>query len=84
MTKTFSEIRYRTSYIHVTKLPHAVQWLSDNTLAYIAHETRDFFRGVALGVCTTPFYSPESNGWPKLPSKRLKEIMSVCMNYPMQ
>jgi len=53
-------IEYRFGAI--TKLPHRVQWLSDNAPAYIAHETRDFARDVGLEVCTTPFYSPESNG----------------------
>jgi putative transposase len=43
-------------------LPRPIQWLSDNGPAYIAHETRDFAKSVGLEVCTTPFYSPESNG----------------------
>ena len=46
----------------VTTLPHTVQWLSDNAPAYIAHETRTFAEDVGLELCTTPFYSPESNG----------------------
>lgn len=46
----------------VDHLPHRVQWLSDNAPAYIARETRKFAQMMGLDVCTTPFYSPESNG----------------------
>jgi len=44
------------------RLPHRIQWLSDNGPAYIARETRTFAQMVGLEVCTTPFYSPQSNG----------------------
>jgi len=46
----------------VIKLPHPIQWLSDNGSAYIARATRDFALSVGIEVCTTPYYSPESNG----------------------
>lgn len=46
----------------VDQLPHRVQWLSDNAPAYIAMETRNFAQMVGMDVCTTPYYSPESNG----------------------
>jgi transposase InsO family protein len=39
-----------------------VQWLSDNAPCYTAHETRAFGEELGLVVCTTPAYSPESNG----------------------
>ena len=42
--------------------PHAVEWLSDNGPPYTAIETREFGRSLGLAVCTTPAYSPESNG----------------------
>jgi len=41
---------------------HAVQWLSDNGPPYTAHPTRELGRSLGLVVCTTPAYSPESNG----------------------
>ena len=41
---------------------HAVEWLSDNGPPYTATETRDFGEKLGLLVCTTPAYSPESNG----------------------
>lgn len=41
---------------------HPVEWLSDNGPPYTAHETREFGRSLGLVVCTTPAYSPESNG----------------------
>jgi transposase InsO family protein len=46
----------------VGRLPHSVQWLSDNGPPYTAHETRRFGEQIGLVVCTTPSYSPESNG----------------------
>jgi transposase InsO family protein len=45
-----------------TRVPHALEWLSDNGPPYTAHETRSFGREAGLSVCTTPAYSPESNG----------------------
>jgi putative transposase len=44
------------------KLPHRIEWLTDNGSAYTAHETVRFARMMGLEVCTTPYYSPESNG----------------------
>jgi len=52
--KRFGAQRYRT--------PHAVEWLSDNGPIYTAYETREFGRSLGLLVCTTPAYSPQSNG----------------------
>jgi putative transposase len=42
--------------------PHPVQWLSDNGPPYTANETREFGEAAGLVICTTPAYSPESNG----------------------
>ena len=44
------------------KLPHKVQWLSDNGPCYTAHETVRFGRSLGFEICTTPAYCPESNG----------------------
>jgi len=44
------------------RVPHPVEWLSDNGPIYTAYETREFGRSVGLLVCTTPAYSPQSNG----------------------
>jgi transposase InsO family protein len=46
----------------VDTVPHTIEWLSDNGSAYTAHETVRFARMMGLEVCTTPYYSPESNG----------------------
>ncbi|XSE93468.1 IS3 family transposase [Pseudomyxococcus flavus] len=45
-----------------SRAPHPVEWLSDNGPVYTAKDTRDFGRNLGLVVCTTPAYSPESNG----------------------
>lgn len=46
----------------IDRLPEPIEWLSDNGPAYIARETVAFAESVGFIVCTTPFYSPESNG----------------------
>ncbi len=46
----------------ITKLPQAIQWLTDNGPCYVSHKTVAFARGLGFDVCTTPSYSPESNG----------------------
>ena len=46
----------------VDRLPHRIEWLSDNGSAYTAHDTRNFAASMGLVVCTTPVQSPESNG----------------------
>ena len=49
----------------VVQLPARIQWLTDNGPAYVAHETQRFARMTGVEVCTTPYYSPESNGMAK-------------------
>lgn len=44
------------------QLPHPVEWLTDNGSCYTANETVAFGRSLGLLLCTTPAYSPESNG----------------------
>lgn len=46
----------------ITQLPKPIQWLSDNGPCYTAHETVRTGRSLGFEVCTTPSYSPESNG----------------------
>lgn len=44
------------------RLPHRIEWLSDNGGQYIANATRENGEMWGFEVCTTPSYSPESNG----------------------
>ena len=46
----------------VSKLPKAIEWLSDNGSPYTAGETRALARDIGLVPCTTPIQSPQSNG----------------------
>ena len=46
----------------IDKLPCQIQWLTDNGPCYVSHETVKFARALGFDVCTTPSYSPESNG----------------------
>ena len=52
-------IEYRFGIVY--EVPEPIQWLSDNAPGYIAYETRSFVHMMGLEVCTTPYYSPESN-----------------------
>lgn len=45
-----------------SRTANPVEWLSDNGPPYTAYETRAFGASLGLLVCTTPAYSPESNG----------------------
>jgi putative transposase len=55
-----------------TKVPHAVEWLSDNGSAYIAKDTADIARALGLTLLFTPVRSPESNGMSEAFVKTLK------------
>ena len=46
----------------VDKLPHKIQWLSDNGPCYTSRDTVNFGRELGFEICTTPAYSQESNG----------------------
>jgi transposase InsO family protein len=55
-----------------TRMPHPVEWLSDNGSAYIARETRDMATALGLRLAFTPVRSPESNGISEAFVKTLK------------
>lgn len=44
------------------RVPHPLEWLTDNGSCYIARETRAFAALLGFIVCTTPVRSPQSNG----------------------
>lgn len=44
------------------KLNGPIEWLSDNGSIYTSDETRAFGAEIGFVMCTTPPYSPESNG----------------------
>ena len=44
------------------RVPHPLEWLTDNGSCYIAKETRAFASSLGFVVCTTPVRSPQSNG----------------------
>jgi putative transposase len=46
----------------ISKLMQPIQWLSDNGPCYVSRETVTYARELGFEVCTTPSYSPESNG----------------------
>ena len=46
----------------IARLPHPVEWLSDNGSCYTATETISFAKDRGFISCFTPVRSPESNG----------------------
>ena len=46
----------------VNRLPHTIEWLSDNGSGYIAADTWALAREIGLEPRTTPVRSPQSNG----------------------
>ena len=44
------------------RVPHPLEWLTDNGSCYTAKETRAFASSLGFVVCTTPVRSPQSNG----------------------
>jgi len=63
-------VEYRFGKIE--KLTHPIQWLSDNGPCYVSHDTVNFARALGFEVCTTPSYSPESNGMAEAFVKKFK------------
>lgn len=47
---------------NVEKSPHNIEWLSDNGSVYTSDKTKKFAKTLNMEPCTTPAYSPESNG----------------------
>ncbi len=46
----------------LAQAPHRIQWLSDNGPGHVARETVELARALNFEPCTTPAYSPKSNG----------------------
>lgn len=57
MTETLEQ-----RYPQARRCPQTIQWLSDNGPGYTARQTVFHGRLLGLEVCTTPSYSPQSNG----------------------
>jgi transposase InsO family protein len=54
------------------RIPMSIEWLSDNGSIYTSDETRAFGAEIGFAMCTTPPYSPESNGMAESLVKSLK------------
>ena len=57
---------------HATRVPHAIEHLSDNGSAYTARDTRLFAQALNLTPCFTPVTSPQLNGMSEAFVKTLK------------
>jgi putative transposase len=56
----------------VNRLPHHIEWLTDNGSCYTAKDTRRFARDIGLIPRTTPVESPQSNGMAEAFVRNLK------------
>lgn len=56
----FQAMEYR--FGNVDRLTHKIEWLTDNGKYYLANDTLRFAESINLIPCSTPAYSPESNG----------------------
>jgi len=62
MVRDLMALAVENRFGRLKSVPRIIEWLSDNGPAYAAHETRAFARLIGLEPCTTPYYSPQSNG----------------------
>lgn len=56
----------------VNRLPHTIEWLSDNGSCFIAANTKALAREIGLEPRTTPVRSPQSNGMAEAFVKTIK------------
>ena len=73
---------FETRFAGHKQAPHRLEWLSDNGPQYTARESVDFIRSLGLTVCTTPAYSPESNGMAEAFVKTFKRDYVYVNNLP--
>ena len=66
----------------VNKLPHNIEWLTDNGSCYTAHDTRRFARDIGLIPRTTPVESPQSNGMAEAFVRTLKRDYARVSSKP--
>ncbi len=64
------------------RVPHRLEWLSDNGSCYTAGDTIDFAKQLGLAACFTPVRSPESNGMSESFVKTFKRDYVRCNPCP--
>jgi len=64
------------------RVPHRLEWLSDNGSCYTAGDTIDFASQLGLAACFTPVRSPESNGMSEAFVKTFKRDYVRCNPCP--
>ena len=65
------------------RLPHCIQWLSDNGPCYVARKTVELGRQLGFEMCTTSPYSPQSNGMAEAFVKTFKRDYVYAKNAPL-
>ena len=71
------ERRFRT-----LKVPHRLEWLSDNGSAYIARQTAQVAAALGIDLLFTPVRSPQSNGMSEAFVKTLKRDYASTVILP--
>jgi transposase InsO family protein len=64
------------------KVPHRLEWLSDNSSAYIARQTAQIAAALGIDLLFTPVRSPQSNGMSEAFVKTLKRDYASTVILP--
>ena len=64
------------------KVPHRLEWLSDNGSAYIARQTAHVAAALGIDLLFTPVGSPQSNGMSEAFVKTLKRDYASTVILP--
>jgi transposase InsO family protein len=64
------------------KVPHRLEWLSDNCSAYIARQTAEIAAALGIDLLFTPVRSPQSNGMSQAFVKTLKKDYASAVILP--
>jgi len=67
---------------HTLKVPHRLEWLSDNGSAYIARQTAQVAAALGIDLLFTPVRSPQSNGMSEAFVKTLKRDYASTVILP--
>jgi putative transposase len=68
----------------VNRLPHTIEWLTDNGSCYVAGPTRAFARELGLEPRTTPLESPQSNGMAEAFVRTIKRDYARVSSCPVR
>jgi putative transposase len=69
-------------HFQALKVPHRLEWLSDNGSAYIARQTAQVAPALGIDLHSAPVRSPQSNGMSEALVKTLRRDYASTVNLP--